>query len=595
MKLLETPPDQRMLDGYELVGELARGGMACVYVARRGGAGGFNRWVAIKRLDPRFACDETYAKMVLDEARLAARIHHPNVSSILEIGGGPERPAADGSDSRGDYYMVMEYVEGCTLAQLVDRVQQGPAARPLARRVVLRIVLDVLAGLQAAHELTDDHGMSIDLVHRDCTPHNILVGANGNTRIADFGLARASARLTKTAVGTLKGKLAYMAPEQVNDGAIDLRTDLFTVGIVLWEALTGQRLFRAENDLATLERILRAPITRLSTLIPSVAPGLEDVCARALQRNAERRFASAAKMADAIEAAAAASTSLEGGVASRDEVAEVVERLFGTELSARRQQLRSRLTDCMAEDRSSWPGRYPSDSVPPGDDRINPDRPSVTTITMSYDGETLEACSPVLDAHVAARRRLRWTRGMLTAAAAMGLVTLAWAGAAHLSSRFDDASSDVPPQAERDVSEARRAGNASPADAARSNSSDSARAKASVAVKADSLPNAPAAIDAPSAPSGGAPAGGASGSTAASTVAPTPGPQSSTDASLRGAQTGPTTDRGAPPSGSPRTHSPPTGGSPPTGDSPRTDSPPTGDSPRNSTALPPNELSNPYR
>jgi len=442
MKLLETPPDQRMLDGYELVGELARGGMACVYVARRGGAGGFNRWVAVKRLDPRFASDPTYATMVLDEARLAARIHHPNVSSILEIGGGPDRPAADGSASLGDYYMVMEYVEGCTLAQLVERVQQGSDARPLARRVVLRIVLDVLAGLQAAHELTDDHGVAIDLVHRDCTPHNILVGANGNTRIADFGLARAAARLTKTEVGTLKGKLAYMTPEQVNDGPIDRRTDLFTVGIVLWEALTGQRLFRAENELATLERILRAPIARLSTFIPSISTELEDVCARALQRNPERRFASAAKMADAIEAAAAASTGREGGVASRREVATEVNRLFGTELSLRRELLRSRLSDRFEEQRleerrSSEPPDQPGRDARDDEGERPGDRPSVTTITMSYDGEPIDADNFVFDAHFAARRRQKWTRGMLTAAAGIGLVTLIWAGATHLSSRFD--------------------------------------------------------------------------------------------------------------------------------------------------------------
>lgn len=558
-----------MLDGYELVGELARGGMASVYVARRGGVGGFNRWVAVKRLDPRFACDATYARMVLDEARLAARIHHPNVSSILEIGGGPERPAADGSASRGDYYMVMEYVEGCTLAQLVERVQQGSDARPLAQRVVLRIVLDVLAGLSAAHELTDDHGEPIDLVHRDCTPHNILVGANGNTRIADFGLARASARLTKTEVGTLKGKLSYMAPEQVNDGQIDLRTDLFTVGIVLWEALTGQRLFRAENDLATLERILRAPIARLSTFIPSISPGLEEVCARALQRNAERRYRSAAEMADAIEAAAAATLGPEGGVASRGEVADVVQKLFGAELGARREALRTRLSDCIAEARKSSP-----DAVSAPETRDDgSDRPSVTTITMSYDGEGLESANCVLDAHLAARRRAKWTRGMLTAAAAIGVFSLAWAGATHLSRDMADADlTTATDPAPVEVSDDRAASDtAGDRDVSNERSSGSSDAVVVEATPVDSEQLATPTGAWTARPKRAAPWRG-SGSNGAGAGAPYP-----------------TTPASPPSDGGSRNGSEPTS---PTADAP-TDSDETAPSARR--ALPPNELSNPYR
>src|SRR5689334_19182279 len=177
--------------------------MATVFLARLGGVGGFQRFVAIKRLHPHLATEEEFVEMFLDEARLAAGIHHPHVVPILEVG-----------TSDAGYYLVMEYIEGDTLARLMARAATSNS--PVPRPILIRIVLDSLAGLHAAHELTDASGELVGLVHRDVSPQNLLVGLDGSSRITDFGVARANSRLTSTGAGTMKGKLAYMAPEQTD-------------------------------------------------------------------------------------------------------------------------------------------------------------------------------------------------------------------------------------------------------------------------------------------------------------------------------------------------------------------------------------------
>ena len=208
VKLLDPADPRRKLDRYELIGEIATGGMATVYLARRSGVGGFQRFVAIKRLHPHLANEPEFVEMFLDEARLAALIHHPHVVPILEVG-----------ESDSGYYLVMEYVEGDTLSRLVARSMS--AGQLPARHVMLRVILDTLAGLHAAHELRDDRGQLLGLVHRDVSPQNVLVGVDGSARITDFGVARATARLTSTGHGKLKGKLAYMGPEQTRGDELD--------------------------------------------------------------------------------------------------------------------------------------------------------------------------------------------------------------------------------------------------------------------------------------------------------------------------------------------------------------------------------------
>ena len=332
VKLLDPSDTKRRLDRYELIGELASGGMATVYLARLAGVGGFQRFVAIKRLHPHLAGEEEFIEMFLDEARLAAGIHHPHVVPILEVG-----------QTENGYYLVMEYIEGDTLARIVARALSGGQGVP--RSILLRILLDTLAGLHAAHELNDAHGQTVNLIHRDCSPQNVLVGVDGCSRITDFGVARATSRIASTRTDRVKGKLAYMSPEQAKgDGDIDRRSDLFAMGVILWEVLAGRRLFKADSERETMRRIMIEPIPRLSSILTDLHPALDDVCARALDRDPDRRFQTAAEMGDGLERAArvaATASPNEVGVASPREVAGYVQAALGQDIAAQRESVRA--------------------------------------------------------------------------------------------------------------------------------------------------------------------------------------------------------------------------------------------------------------
>ncbi len=334
-KLLDRTEGPQRLDRYELIGELASGGMATVFLARLAGVGGFQRFVAIKRLHPHLSNEPDFVQMFLDEARLAASIHHPHVVPILEVG-----------TSEAGYYVVMEYVEGDTLSRLVAR--GASAGQKLPPSVALRIGLDTLSGLHAAHDLCDDAGQPLGLVHRDVSPQNILVGVDGSARITDFGVARASSRLATTQSGTLKGKLAYMPPEQAKGGDLDRRADVFAMAIVLWEVLAGKRLFKGNSELETLNRLLFEPIPRLSSVMPDAPRALDDVIAKALTRDVEQRFSTAAELADALERGA------EGAlpVASVRDVASYVKGVLGQDIEAQRAAVRA------------WLSAEPSQSAP---------------------------------------------------------------------------------------------------------------------------------------------------------------------------------------------------------------------------------------
>ena len=277
----------RRLGRYEVLAQLASGGMATVYAARAQGVAGFERLVAIKVLHPHLAHDDEFISMFLDEARLAARIRHPNVVPTLDI-----------SDSQGDgYFLVMEYIEGDHFGSLLREAAR--AGKNLPPGVALRVVVDALEGLGAAHMLAGADGKALGIVHRDISPHNILVGSDGIARITDFGVAKAEVRLSSTRDGQFKGKLAYMAPEQASTGFADQRSDLFGMGVVLWESLVGRRLFKAENNGELLNRLLYADIPAPSEYVPELAP-LDGVLAKALERDAAARFQTAAEFVDAI-------------------------------------------------------------------------------------------------------------------------------------------------------------------------------------------------------------------------------------------------------------------------------------------------------
>jgi serine/threonine protein kinase len=384
-KLKATPIGER-LDRFELIAELASGGMATVYLGRLGGVAGFQRFVAIKRLHPHLAREGEFVDMFLDEARLAARIHHPNVVPILEIGESPE-----------GYYLVMEYIEGDTAARLLARSTQ--TGHRLPAPIALRIVLDALTGLHAAHELKDDNRRSLELVHRDVSPQNVLVGVDGVTRITDFGVARAATRLSTTRSGQLKGKLAYMAPEQARGGQIDRRADIFSMGAVMWEMLAAKRLFKGEGEAETLNRVLFEPIPSLRIFEPSTPPPIEQICMYALARDANHRFATAIDMADALEKTARSLHCL----ASTRDVATYVDAIIGQEISQQREAVRAWLarSEPSRNDRVPVPsgpllpgstGSYPrADSrpsapppVPPGvGDSMSPGAPSTVSAVSS--------------------------------------------------------------------------------------------------------------------------------------------------------------------------------------------------------------------
>lgn len=345
-KLFDPGAGRQRVDRYELMGEIASGGMATVYLARLTGMGGFQRFVAMKRLHPHLASEKEFVEMFLDEARIAARIHHPNVVPILEVGA-----------STVGYYLVMEYIEGDTLARLLARAASTGKKLPVS--IALRIAIDMLSGLHAAHELHDDQNQPVHLVHRDVSPQNVLVGQDGIARITDFGVARAASRLTATRVGQLKGKIAYMAPEQAA-GAEDLdrRADVFSSGIVIWEALAQKRLFKAENEAATLSRVIAEPVPLLFQIAPQVSKEVSGVVMRALDRDTNKRFMTCAAFADALEAAAA----LKDKVATPRELAAYVAEVMGQEIAQQRDNVRTWLAH--SEPTNATATELPSGVIP---------------------------------------------------------------------------------------------------------------------------------------------------------------------------------------------------------------------------------------
>ncbi|KYF69476.1 serine/threonine-protein kinase [Sorangium cellulosum] len=280
-----------LLGRYRLVAKLGRGGMADVFLAVSRGPGSFNKLVVVKCLRVGMAEDPRYVLMFLDEAKLSARLNHPNVIQTYEIGG-----------ESGGYFIVMEYLEGQPLKDIVRAVVSGCAgASNFTRAAWVRVIAETLRGLHYAHELTDFDGRLLGIVHRDVSPHNIFVTYDGAVKIVDFGVAKASLNAAHTENGTFKGKMAYAAPEQAMASEdVDRRADLFAIGIVLWELLAMRRLFDGDH-VAVMHQLLTRDIPRLSTVVPDIDPALDEIVAKALQRDPARRFATAQEMGDALE------------------------------------------------------------------------------------------------------------------------------------------------------------------------------------------------------------------------------------------------------------------------------------------------------
>ncbi|MCK6534037.1 MAG: serine/threonine protein kinase [Polyangiaceae bacterium] len=315
-------PRMQQVGRYELLLEVASGGMATVYVGRQHGAGGFERLVAIKRMHPHIGAEPELAASFMDEARIASLIRHPNVVAVQDV-----------HDAEGEHLLVMDYVDGPSLANVMRAARKR--GERISRPAAIRILVDSLAGLHAAHEITNMNGVPLGVVHRDATPHNLLLGTDGTVRLTDFGIAKAAERSVHTATGLAKGKFRYMAPEQARGGAIDRRVDVFAMGVVAWELFVGERLFKAENDAQILLEVAEGNYRSPSSVDPSIPPELERIVMRALAPNPNDRWPTAAAMADAFEGWAR----LHSELVSSAEIARLVHEFCGHAVVERRKAL----------------------------------------------------------------------------------------------------------------------------------------------------------------------------------------------------------------------------------------------------------------
>lgn len=317
--LRSQPPFPEKVGKYELLLPIGTGGMATVYLARSTGVGGFARDVALKLVHAHLRTDEESKLQLLEEAKLAARIRHPNVVPVLEV---DEDPLG--------LFLVMDYVEGDTLSGLSRLCRSAGKTIPLP--LIGRILNDALLGLEAAHQLTDEAGKPLNLVHRDFSPQNILVSTEGITRLADFGVAKAADRAVRTKTGLVKGKISYMSPEQARGQPVDRRCDVWAAGVVAWELVAGKRMHRSDDDVATLLSIVTEDPPRLEDVVPHTSRGLSDAIAGALTPDVSRRCPTA----EALRRALLRAFEECGGIADAQDLARFVQQMVGPKLDERK-------------------------------------------------------------------------------------------------------------------------------------------------------------------------------------------------------------------------------------------------------------------
>ncbi|WP_394839209.1 serine/threonine protein kinase [Pendulispora rubella] len=368
---------------YELLFELGRGGMSRIYLAVIRGPAGFSKLVVIKRLHEELASDPEFRTMFHEEARLSARLNHPNIVQVNEVG-------HDGVH----FDIEMEYLEGHSLEAIIRRASSQSGRFPVALN--LRILSDALAGLHYAHEFRDFEGQPLHLVHRDVSPHNIFVTYDGHVKLVDFGIAKAADSQQHTRTGVLKGKCAYMAPEQLLTLPIDRRIDIYAMGVMLWQVATERKLWKGMSDIEIFQRVAGGEIPRPSTVKPDVPPDLEAIVMKALARNADDRFSSAEELRFALNDYINAHS---GRIDERD-VSQYVTEMFQKE----RREIRSAIeTQMRKETRSSQPVV-----------------PAIPRIPITTASGTMEVQSPFVTEAPRRKAGLAYAFGFLGLAAVAG-------------------------------------------------------------------------------------------------------------------------------------------------------------------------------
>lgn len=341
----------RTLGRYRLMFQLAKGGMATVYLARAEGPQGFEKLVALKRIHEHLSSEAEFVEMFLDEARIASSITHPNVCAIFDFG-----------EADGEYYIAMEYLVGEPLSRVLKAAKKrhDVFANPRYPALMARLIADVCEGLHAAHELRSPTGAPLDIIHRDVTPDNLFVTYDGGIKVVDFGIATAAHKVHKTTQGTVKGKFAYMSPEYVSGRPIDRRTDVWSLGVVLWEALTLSRLFRRESPAEMVLAVMNAPILAPSQVNPNVPPEIDAIVAGCLMRDPNRRFATARDVGRALITAALQT----GHAVGPADIAELMELLFPEGRGRKHQLIEIAASDAEQPDVADGSGKSMNQTAP---------------------------------------------------------------------------------------------------------------------------------------------------------------------------------------------------------------------------------------
>ncbi|MEM9493098.1 MAG: serine/threonine-protein kinase, partial [Myxococcota bacterium] len=347
----------KRLDEYEILALLALGGTAEIYLARHGGVAGFEKYVVVKCLHDHLTGDGDFTRMFLDEARLGAQLSHSNIVQTIKLGSQNDR-----------YYMVMEYLTGLSLSMIIRRGAERLPQGRLPADIGLNIVAQACAGMHYAHTLSDSDGNPLNVVHRDVSPQNLVITFEGVVKIVDFGIAKAAVRETQTQSGTIKGKFAYMSPEQCLADNVDARTDVFALGTITHELITGQRLFKRESAYSTYHAILECNVPTPSQVNPQLDPALDSIVLKALSKEREDRYPSAEAYGEAL----ASVLHRHGKSVSAGAVANFFDQYYSKEISEHGMRMRALIAGRAASMNQQWDEddsqvkATPPDTVGPG-------------------------------------------------------------------------------------------------------------------------------------------------------------------------------------------------------------------------------------